>query len=97
MSQINCRSGWPYMREAMHMLFLSYPDVIGAWQSCDAAEIAEKYVPGPVEVGPEIWVGTIAACVPFVIGSWEFGKRIVSAHQISPNCCYAQQKHEAHA
>lgn len=51
---------------------------LGAWQGCTAAEIAEKYVPGPVEVGPEIWAGTIAACIPFVIGSWEFGKRIVS-------------------
>ncbi|EIE20241.1 hypothetical protein COCSUDRAFT_54440 [Coccomyxa subellipsoidea C-169] len=55
----------------------------GAWQSCDAAEIAEKYVPGPVEVGPEIWVGTIAACVPFVIGSWEFGKRIIIQRRCS--------------
>ena len=49
--------------------------------SCHAAladEVVSKYVPGPVQVGPEIWVGAIAATIPFVIGSWEFAKRIVS-------------------
>ena len=45
--------------------------------SAMADEAAAKYVPGPVEVGPEIWVGAIAATIPFVIGSWEFAKRIV--------------------
>ncbi|KAK9904323.1 hypothetical protein WJX75_009132 [Coccomyxa subellipsoidea] len=55
----------------------------GAWQSCNSAEISEKYVPGPVEVGPEIWLGTIAACIPFVIGSWEFGKRIIIQRRCS--------------
>jgi hypothetical protein len=36
------------------------------------------YVPGPVEVGWEIWFGAIIATIPFVIGAYEFGKRIVS-------------------
>lgn len=36
-----------------------------------------SYVPGPVQVGPQIWAGAIAATIPFVIGSWEFAKRIV--------------------
>ena len=37
------------------------------------------YVPGPVEVGWQIWFGAIIATIPFVIGAYEFGKRIVSA------------------
>ncbi|CAL5228818.1 g12019 [Coccomyxa viridis] len=48
--------------------------------SCHASlaeEAVTKYVPGPVEVGPQIWVGAIAATIPFVIGSWEFAKRII--------------------
>ena len=52
--------------------------------SASAEEAVTKYVPGPVEVGPEIWVGAIAATIPFVIGSWEFAKRIVSG---SPAPC----------
>lgn len=36
-----------------------------------------KYVPGPVSVGPEIYAGALAGVIPFAIGSWEFGKRIV--------------------
>lgn len=38
-----------------------------------------KYVPTPMEI-PEwqIWVGFVAGVIPFAIGSWEFGKRIVS-------------------
>ena len=42
-----------------------------------AEEAVTKYVPGPVQVGPQIWAGAIAATIPFVIGSWEFAKRIV--------------------
>lgn len=37
-----------------------------------------KYTPSPYTPGWEIWFGAVAAAVPFVIGSWEFGKRIVS-------------------
>lgn len=36
------------------------------------------YVPGPVEVGWQIWFAAIISTVPFVIGAYEFGKRIVS-------------------
>lgn len=40
-------------------------------------EATAKYVPSPIEPGWEIWVGFIAGVVPFLIGSWEFGKRII--------------------
>jgi hypothetical protein len=36
------------------------------------------YTPGPVEVGWQIWFAAIVSTVPFVIGAYEFGKRIVS-------------------
>lgn len=36
------------------------------------------YVPGPAEVGWQIWFAAIVSTIPFVIGSYEFGKRIVS-------------------
>lgn len=71
------------------MLYSLLFNATGALLSCRAAEVAEKYVPGPVELGPEIWAGTIAATIPFVIGSWEFGKRIVSQH---PSCRHFQSK-----
>jgi hypothetical protein len=45
--------------------------------SAFADEVVPEYVPGPVQVGPEIWAGAVAATIPFVIGSWEFTKRIV--------------------
>lgn len=35
------------------------------------------YVPGPVNVGWQIYVGAAVAAFPFVIGSFEFGKRIL--------------------
>lgn len=35
------------------------------------------YVPGPVEVGWQIYVGSAVAAFPFVIGAYEFGKRIL--------------------
>ena len=51
----------------------------GLASTSHAAEVPpDLYVPGPVEVGPEIWAGVIASCIPFAIGSWEFAKRIVS-------------------
>lgn len=34
-------------------------------------------MPGPVEVGWQIWAGAIAGVIPFAIGAYEFGKRIV--------------------
>jgi hypothetical protein len=36
------------------------------------------YVPSPYEPGWEVWVGAVAGVIPFAIGSFEFGKRIVS-------------------
>ncbi|KAG2495284.1 hypothetical protein HYH03_006557 [Edaphochlamys debaryana] len=43
-----------------------------------SAAVAEgRYVPSPVEPGWEIWVGFVAGVVPFAIGSYEFGKRIL--------------------
>ena len=62
--------------------------------SCHSAlaeEAVTKYVPGPVTVGPEIWAGAIAATIPFVIGSWEFAKRIVRP-QIFPVTCHWMAK-----
>eukprot|EP00983_Pelagomonas_calceolata_P014418 459024-Pelagomonas_calceolata.AAC.3 len=38
----------------------------------------EKYVPSPIEPGWEVYAGFLAGIIPFAIGSWEFGKRIVS-------------------
>lgn len=35
------------------------------------------YTPGPVEVGWQIWFAAIVSTIPFVVGAWEFGKRIV--------------------
>lgn len=43
-----------------------------------AAAAAPAFTPGPVEVGWEIWAGFIAGVIPFVIASFEFGKRVVS-------------------
>lgn len=42
-----------------------------------AAVAVPAYVPGPVEVGWEIWVGAAAGVIPFGIGAYEFGKRIL--------------------
>jgi len=36
-----------------------------------------EFVPGPVEVGWQIWVGAIAGAFPFMIGLSEFTKRIM--------------------
>lgn len=51
---------------------------------CKVAEAlaAGTYVPSDLGApGWEIWAGFVAGVVPFAIGSWEFGKRIVS-----PSC-----------
>lgn len=42
-----------------------------------AAVAAGTYVPGPVEIGWEIWFGTAVGVIPFIIASVEFGKRIL--------------------
>jgi hypothetical protein len=38
---------------------------------------SSSYTPGPVEVGWQIWFAAVVSTIPFVIGAWEFGKRIV--------------------
>lgn len=48
-----------------------------AEEAATAATAATPYVPGPVEVGWQIWAGAIAGIIPFAIGAYEFGKRIV--------------------
>ncbi|GIL58802.1 hypothetical protein Vafri_13793 [Volvox africanus] len=35
------------------------------------------YVPSPLEPGWEVWLGFVAGVVPFAIGAYEFGKRII--------------------
>lgn len=47
--------------------------------AADAAVSPSAYVPGPVEVGWQIWFAAAVSTIPFVIGAYEFGKRIVSA------------------
>lgn len=47
------------------------------------------YTPGPVEVGWQIWFAAAVSTVPFVIGAYEFGKRIVSPiHSVPQNCVF---------
>lgn len=40
-----------------------------------------SYTPSPVDLGWQIWAGFAAGIIPFAIGAYEFGKRIVSAVQ----------------
>ena len=51
---------------------------MAATATAGAATATGHYVPSPMEVGWEAWVGFVAGVVPFIIGSWEFAKRIVS-------------------
>ena len=41
------------------------------------AESTSGYVPSPMEVGWEIYVGAFIGVVPFIVASYEFGKRVV--------------------
>ena len=60
-----------------------------------ASEVAEQvvvvgsqsgYIPSPMETPSwEIWVGFVAGVVPFIIASYEFGKRIVIQRRC-PEC-----------
>jgi hypothetical protein len=50
----------------------------GANVAATAGTAASGYTPGPVDISWEIWVGFVAGVVPFLIASYEFGKRIVS-------------------
>lgn len=47
--------------------------------------IKPKFDPGPVEVGWQIYFGAAAGVFPFLIGAWEFGKRIVRVFFTSLN------------
>lgn len=46
--------------------------------AADAPILPSAYTPGPVEVGWQIWFAAVVSTIPFVIGAYEFGKRIVS-------------------
>lgn len=37
-----------------------------------------NYVPSPMEPGWQVWFGAVVGVIPFVIGAYEFTKRIVS-------------------
>ena len=41
------------------------------------AESTSGYVPSPMEVGWEIYMGAFIGVVPFIVASYEFGKRVV--------------------
>lgn len=49
------------------------PDILGPPESMATG----TYVPGPVEVGWQIYVGSAVAAFPFFLGAYEFGKRIL--------------------
>jgi hypothetical protein len=49
-----------------------------------STDIPAKYVPGPVEVGWQIYVGSAVAAFPFFLGAYEFGKRILIQRRYAP-------------
>lgn len=62
------------------------------WSSSSATALATqlapevaKYTPSPMEPGWEIYVGFAAGVIPFVIASYEFGKRILIQRRC-PEC-----------
>ena len=55
---------------------------VGEGAATAAQGAAPAYVPGPVEVGWEIYVGAAACVAVFALGAWEFAKRIVSDPQL---------------
>jgi hypothetical protein len=50
-----------------------------------ASAATTPYTPSPMEPGWEIYVGFIAGVVPFIIASYEFGKRILIQRRC-PEC-----------
>lgn len=42
-----------------------------------------SYTPSPVDMSWQIYVGFAAGVIPFAIGAWEFGKRIVSCDAVA--------------
>lgn len=49
----------------------------GAAFAADAAAGTQPYVPSPINVGWEVYVGAIAGVIPFAIGSYQFVARIL--------------------
>ena len=47
-----------------------------------ADTVTAPYVPSPVTIGWEVWVGAIAGVIPFAIGSYQFIARIVSSAEV---------------
>lgn len=73
----------PQSRAAARLLLL--PTLLAA-PAAAAQEVASNYitpvdpstyVPGPVEVGWQIWFGAAVGVFPFILGAYEFGKRIL--------------------
>lgn len=53
----------------------------GVSEAAHAAEVANEsqaYVPSPVNIGWEVYVGAVAGVIPFIIGAYQFTARIVS-------------------
>jgi hypothetical protein len=48
-----------------------------------------KYVPGPVTPSFQVLTGAVLGVIPFIIGSYEFGKRLVSPHFFEELRCFA--------
>ncbi|KAL3147611.1 hypothetical protein ABBQ38_014662 [Trebouxia sp. C0009 RCD-2024] len=57
----------------------------GAALADDIAAASQPYVPSPVNVGWEVWVGAIAGVIPFAIGSYQFVARILIQRRC-PRC-----------
>ena len=53
---------------------------VGFAETARAAELADSaqpYVPSPIHIGWEVYVGAIAGVIPFIIGAYQFTARIV--------------------
>jgi len=64
----------------------SSPATAATGLAASAASVAATpYTPSPMEPGWEIYVGFVAGVVPFIIASYEFGKRIIIQRRC-PEC-----------
>lgn len=45
--------------------------------AAELADSAQPYVPSPIHIGWEVYVGAIAGVIPFIIGAYQFTARIV--------------------
>ena len=64
---------------------LLYPEHLALLQDCSLAIDSEFTELGPQSIPWQIYVGCIAATIPFIIGASEFAKRIVKCSSI---LCY---------